>query len=371
MKRASFLFLAVVFLVSGLASAQTYSGSMVGGAAEVPPGDPDGTGLAVVRINGNVVQWQVGVSNIAAPTAGHIHRGAPGVAGPIVIGFEPLGFINGVASGAVTVTDQALLDEIRANPGNFYVNIHNAEFPGGAVRAQLASATAFSSRMAGGDAEVPPGDPDGFGFTIVAVSGSNVHFFYTVSNINQPTAAHIHEAGPGVAGGIVVGFPPPPAGNTHSGTVAVTDQDLLNRLRTNPTSFYVNVHTDDFPGGAVRGQVGTTLRLGTGQFDVTVFATDQRTGRTSEGQAIYQNDLFGYHSLPQITTNPDNPEMFVKILDGSTINGRIWVFFNGLTDLDVMVFVRDTLGGEVKTYHKEPGSACGGFDTDAFPGVLP
>jgi hypothetical protein len=63
--------------------------------------------------------------------------------------------------------------------------------------------------------------------------------------------------------------------------------------------------------------------------------------------------------------------MFVKILDGSTINGRIWVFFNGLTDLDVMVFVRDTLGGEVKTYHKEPGSACGGFDTDAFPGVLP
>jgi hypothetical protein len=121
----------------------------------------------------------------------------------------------------------------------------------------------------------------------------------------------------------------------------------------------------------VRGQVGTTLRLGMGRFNVTVHATDQRTGRTSEGHAIAQNDLFGYHSLPQITTTPENPEMFVKILDGSEVNGRIWVFFNGLTDLDVTVTVRDNLTGLAKTYHKEPGSACGGFDTDAFVGILP
>lgn len=366
MKRATFLLLAVVFLVSGLASAQTYSGAMVGGAAEVPPGDPDGNGLHVVRINGNVVQWQVGVGNIAPPTVGHIHRGAAGVPGPIVIGFSPLTFINGVASGAVTVTDQALLDEIRGNPGNFYVNIHNAEFPAGAVRAQLALATAFSSALAGGPVEVPPGDPDGSGFAMVAVSGNSVQFFYTVSNINQATANHIHEGGPGVAAPVVIGFPTPPAGSTHSGTVAVTDQALLNRLRTNPTSFYVNVHTGDFPGGAVRGQVGSTLRLGTGRFDVTVFARDQRTGRTSEGQAISQNDLFGYHSLPALTTNPDNPEMFVKILDGRTINGRFWVFFNGLTDVEVTITVRDNTTGAAKTYHKDPGSACGGFDTDAF-----
>ena len=371
MKRFLWLLIALVLLAPAFAAAQTYSAGLAGGPIEVPPGDIDGTGLAVVRINGTVVQWEIGVANIAAPTASHIHRGVAGVAGPIVIGFSPLTFINGVASGAVNVTNQALLDEIRANPAGFYVNIHNGEFPGGAVRGQLASATAFSSELLGGAAEVPTGDPDGSGYSIVAVSGTAFQFFYSTTNINQATAAHIHRGLPGVAGPVVVGFGTPSIGAASSGSINVTDANLLNEIRGNPTGFYVNVHTADFPAGAVRGQAGTTLRLGRGRFSVTVRATDQRTGRTAEGQAMAQNDLFGYHSLPQITTNPDNPELFVKILDGSTVNGRIWVFYNGLTDLDLTITVRDNTTGLAKTYRKDPGSACGGFDTDAFAGALP
>jgi len=366
MKRLALLFLVLALVLPLAASAQTYSAALVGGAAEIPPGDTDGTGLGFIRINGTTVQWFAGVTNIAAPTAGHLHRGAAGVAGPIVIGFSPLAFSNGSASGAANVTNQALLDEIRANPANFYINVHNAEFPGGAVRGQLESATVFQSALAGGAAEVPTGDPDGSGFSTIAVTAGQVQYFFATSNINQATAAHIHRGLPRVAGGIVVGFPTPAVGSASSGTVAVADQALLNEIRSNPTGFYVNVHTADFPAGAVRAQVGTTLRLGNGRFDVTVSATDQRTGRTAEGQAIPQNDLFGYHSLPQITSNPDNPEMFVKILDGRAINGRIWVFYNGLTDLDVTVTVRDQTTGLAKTYRKEPGSACGGFDTEAF-----
>lgn len=371
MKRVLFFLVALVLLAPAFAAAQTYSAGMAGGPIEVPPGDPDGTGVAVIRINGTTVQWEVGVANIAPPTVGHIHRGIAGVAGPIVIGFTPLTFRNGVASAAVNVTNQALLDEIRANPAGFYVNIHNAEFPGGAVRGQLATATAFSTELLGGPVEVPPGDIDGIGYSIVAISGSAVQYFFSTANINQATAAHIHRGLPGAAGPIVVGFTTPSIGAASSGSINVTDANLLSEIITNPTAFYVNVHTADFPGGAVRGQVGTTLRLGTGRFNVTVFATDQRTGRTSVGQAIAQNDLFGYHALPQITDNPNNPEMFVKILDGTTVNGRIWVFFNGLTDLDVRVIVRDNAGTAVNEYHKHPGDACGGFDTNAFPGVLP
>jgi hypothetical protein len=363
-----FLFLTLALLLPGMAAAQTYSAALLGGAAEVPTGDPDGTGLAVVTISGSNVQFFIGVTKIAAPTAAHIHRGAPGVAGPIVVGFT-VSFAAGSTSGSVNVTDQALLDEIRANPAGFYVNVHNADFPGGAVRGQLASAQAWSSVLLGGAVEVPPGDPDGSGFTTVAISGSAVQFFMSVSNIAAPTASHIHEGGSGVAAPVVIGFPAGIfADGTASGSVTVTDQGLLDRIRVNPTGFYVNVHTGDFPGGAVRGQVGTTLRLLAGRFDVTVFARDlpQRTDRTSEGQAIPQNDLFGYHSLPGLTSNPDNPEMFVKVLDGRVITGKFWVFFNGLTDLDVTVTVKDNATGAVKTYHKEGGSACGGFDTDAF-----
>ena len=112
----------------------------------------------------------------------------------------------------------------------------------------------------------------------------------------------------------------------------------------------------------------TTLRLNGGRFDVSMTARDQRTERTGEGQAIPENDLFGYFSIPALTSQPDNPEMFVKILDARPVNGQFWVFYNGLTDLDVTLTVRENPTGIVKTYRKDPGSACGGFDTSGFIG---
>jgi len=101
-------------------------------------------------------------------------------------------------------------------------------------------------------------------------------------------------------------------------------------------------------------------------FCVSLSARDQRTGRTSAGEAFPQNDLFGYFALPALTNNPGNPEVFIKILDGRPINGHFWVFYNGLTDLEYTLTVEDFSNGSFKTYHKDPGSACGGFDTVAF-----
>ncbi|MFN2386665.1 MAG: PKD domain-containing protein, partial [Thermoanaerobaculia bacterium] len=51
----------------------------------------------------------------------------------------------------------------------------------------------------------------------------------------------------------------------------------------------------------------TTLRLNGGRFDVSMTARDQRTERTGVGQAIPENDLFGYFSIPDLTSQPDNP----------------------------------------------------------------
>ena len=112
-----------------------------------------------------------------------------------------------------------------------------------------------------------------------------------------------------------------------------------------------------------------TLRLnlkGNHAFTVKLQATDQRTGRTGPGQAIPQNDLFGYFSLPSLTSNPDNPEVFVKILDGTTINGQFWVFYGHLTDLIYDITVTEVATGFVKTYHKDAGNSAGGFDTSGF-----
>ena len=107
------------------------------GAQEVPgPGDTDGSGRAEITIvdaTDNIC-YDLDVRNIAPATAAHIHRGAPGEAGPPVVTLEAPA--DGDAKGCISAPG-ALADEIEANPAGFYVNIHNAEFPNGAVRGQL------------------------------------------------------------------------------------------------------------------------------------------------------------------------------------------------------------------------------------------
>ena len=109
------------------------------GAAEVPgPGDTDGTGSAQITVNSgqNKVCYKLRVANIAAGTMAHIHEGAPTVAGPVKVTLGKPG-ANGMSSGCVTVP-RALAMDIAKRPADYYVNIHNAEFPNGAVRGQLA-----------------------------------------------------------------------------------------------------------------------------------------------------------------------------------------------------------------------------------------
>ena len=108
------------------------------GAAEVPgPGDPDGTGTAQITVNAGQKQvcYKLRVSNIAPATAAHIHEAAPTAAGPVVVTLGAP--TSGTSSGCVTVT-RALALEILKDPGDYYVNVHNAAFPAGAVRGQLA-----------------------------------------------------------------------------------------------------------------------------------------------------------------------------------------------------------------------------------------
>jgi hypothetical protein len=116
----------------------TLKADLTGGTTEVPaPGDADGKGAATVKIDAakGEVCYTITVESIAAPVASHIHEGAAGGAGPIVITFDP----QKIGKGESCLTGQktADLDRIVANPAGFYVNVHTADFPGGAVRGQL------------------------------------------------------------------------------------------------------------------------------------------------------------------------------------------------------------------------------------------
>ncbi|WHT16201.1 CHRD domain-containing protein [Crossiella sp. CA-258035] len=113
----------------------SYRSARLTGAAEVPgPGDPDGRGTARVVVGYDEVCVSLAVTRIGTPTAAHVHRGAAGTAGPVALELRTPG--NG-RSRTCTDVDPDLARELRRSPSQFYVNVHNAEYPAGAVRGQL------------------------------------------------------------------------------------------------------------------------------------------------------------------------------------------------------------------------------------------
>jgi CHRD domain len=122
------------------------------GAEEVPPADDDGRGKAhvVVGVEQGEVCFDVRFRRITTGNRGHIHSGAAGINGPIVVPFFDLHLPasqrdprlddlekDDELDGCITGLSPTLLADIVANPANYYVNVHNSRFPGGAVRAQL------------------------------------------------------------------------------------------------------------------------------------------------------------------------------------------------------------------------------------------
>ena len=113
------------------------SATMTGAAEKPKPGDPDGKGSAVVRVNHGQGQvcYDIQVADISAATMAHIHKAPPTEAGPVVIPLkapDATGKVSGCAKA-----DSALIKDILQNPAAYYVNVHTADFPAGAIRGQL------------------------------------------------------------------------------------------------------------------------------------------------------------------------------------------------------------------------------------------
>ena len=235
------------------------------GANEVPgPGDDDGVGFASLTFEpgaGQVCAF-LSVLDIAAATMAHVHVGTSGVAGGIVITL-PTPDAEGFAEDCVTGLDSTLLQSILDDPAGFYVNVHNGEFPDGAIRGQLEVPPPPPVELfAGlsGAAEVPgPGDPDGSGqaFLAVFLESGELCVDLFVEEIAQATMAHIHVGAVGVAGSIVVTLPTPDADGFASECIAGLDPTLLDGIVAAPSGYYVNVHNGEFPDGAIRGQLST------------------------------------------------------------------------------------------------------------------
>lgn len=286
--------LSILALTTAAAFGQTL-GAVLTGAAEVPPTTTPGFGNATVTFDSTRqnITVTVTVTNLGSPiTASHIHESPAGVNGNVVIGFTPAAsFTNGTLTGTFGPLDAGLVSRMLQNPSNFYVNVHTQQFPGGAVRGQLSAVSGTVITYAAdlrGSNETPPNSSTATGSAIVTIDTINntLTFDVATKGIASPSFAHIHPGAAGVAGNPLITFAGSSSAFTNgrtSGTVSIASLDAaqLNSLLTNPSVFYVNVHSSAFPGGEIRGQLTAA-----NEYDVavaghatgigTVFVTDTR-----------------------------------------------------------------------------------------------
>jgi len=306
-------------------------------ANEVPAIDINASGNATIRAHvvrnaaGEVISGTVDfIVSYAFPgeqtfTGLHIHRGEAGVNGPVVIN-------TGIAGGAASVVDTvgrgtinrpaqipasaagaapsaallALRDMIE-NPAGFYVNLHTTVFPGGVIRAPLQRAESVTYlTLLSPLNEVPPITTNtSSGICAITalrtfgsdgrLNGAQVLFEadYDMTKQIGLTGFHIHEGRAGVNAGVVVNtglanFPTPESGRgslifpVEANIATDAQQGVINRLFSDPSGFYANIHTTEFTGGVIRGQLRRTDEM---QFKVNMIPGNEVPPLTLDASA--------------------------------------------------------------------------------------
>src|SRR3954447_12464396 len=137
--------LAVVSLTIGVAAMAGAQGrnnefrASMKGSNESPKGPSSASGTFTVQFKNGQACYKMSVKGLGAtPVAAHIHRGAAGVNGPIVVDLKPT--VKGTSpriSQKCVSAKASIVSAIRRNPGSFYANVHTSKNPGGAARGQL------------------------------------------------------------------------------------------------------------------------------------------------------------------------------------------------------------------------------------------
>jgi len=240
--------------------------------AAVGADDAAGTGDFVVDTETGALSGSVEVSGTTGvPTMAHIHQGAPGVAGPVLVALEP-----NSDSTVWTVSEGAALDAagIAAfENGELYVNVHTEANPSGELRAQLdadggegegettepaegvetvsVALDTESTEPAAEGADDAAGTGD---FTVDTETGAVVGSVEVTGTTGVPTMAHIHQGAPGVAGPVLIALEP----NEDSTVWTVPDSAALDAAGIEAFEngeLYVNVHTEANPSGELRAQL--------------------------------------------------------------------------------------------------------------------
>ena len=258
MKKISIFCLAVFsFLISQ--SQIKYLKGTLQASQETPPTTSKGSGVVIVKYDmaTKTLKLYGDYAGLTTPIVGsHIHRGQPGVAGPIVIDLVNSSDTTGTLTTTGKLT-QPQEDSLLA--GNMYANVHTTTYPAGELRAQLTvttGQTTFLSASLQGAQETPPDSSKATGAASVLVDMGTDSVFVTGHYSGLTSAsnnAHVHLQNPGTAGPVL--FPiyhsMATAGSVHAATI-VTTADATTIITGGA---YVNVHSTKYPAGEIRGQL--------------------------------------------------------------------------------------------------------------------
>jgi Cu/Zn superoxide dismutase len=244
--------------------------STINGAQETPAINTNAFGLGVFNLaqHGGTLQFHIVASGLSgAITGAHLHMGAMGIGGGVVVDLST--YVNGnVISGSIdtsSITNSAMfLNNLMM--GNIYFNIHTAANPNGEIRGQLMADTklAFDANLNGAQ-ETPSvtTTADAIGSFKINTTFDTLWYHVVAAGLSgQMSGIHFHSGAVGVAGGVVADLSSGISGNLAMGTLtgANLTSALIKSLMNG--SIYINIHTAANANGEIRGQVYRLAREG-------------------------------------------------------------------------------------------------------------
>jgi hypothetical protein len=230
--------------------------------SEVPAGTDTvarGTALLLIDPTTHTILYSVNWQGLSGPaTNAHFHRGAPGVAGPVV---QPITLQTGDSSTTGTWAGISNDDWNALMSGQIYINIHTAKHQSGEIRGQVLMSDLYTAAISATN-EVPPatastGEGTGYAlFDFDPRTGVGVlnGGFVIGGTTGIASVAHLHRGAKGANGGVIL--PLNVAGDVGEAWIAdytLFGADTAASLRA--SGVYANFHTAQFPNGELRGQL--------------------------------------------------------------------------------------------------------------------
>jgi len=249
--------------------------AFLSGANEVSPVFTTASGLVTLELSGDELTITGSFEGLVAPiepvggTGVHIHLGFTGQNGPVEISLDPE-LSNGNTAGTFDQTVEVSADQIEAMQNRqLYVNIHSERYPSGEIRGQiLPDGNTYFQAYASGGHEVPSNISTAQGGLSLEWDGTDLVVTGSFNDLGSDyievgdtgSGAHLHIGYAGENGPVEISLTPTLSEDNRSGTFLSEDNtftDVPSEIVTTLANrgHYLNVHSENFPAGEIRGQV--------------------------------------------------------------------------------------------------------------------